>query len=268
MDVTRIVVDSTDRDRSTHPTPASYVVHLPYDIFNVCSVRLVSALMPTKPAYLVGAGEAQRVSVALSSGQRAVAELPYGDYASATDLAHVLRDALNAAAASAGADNVFVVSVSARLDRYEIRSTTAFSIDATAMHPATVQMLGLRPGAAQAATYDPADPTTPFICAMPFRKCLDAPYRSSAVLRLQLPSAELLVSASQTLNRSFAILSPGASDRDATGFPYVKRWAAPVGRLSRFHVEFVDVFGGAYDFQNQDHRLEFLVESAPSRPMM
>lgn len=255
LEVTRIVVDSADRDRSTHPTPSSYVVHMPYDIFNVCSVRLVNAKMPTSPAYLVGQGAPQRVFVTLSSGQQATATLPYGDYANAADVAGALQTALNDAAGAA----IFSVSVDTRLDRYVISSTAAFSIDASRMHPATAQVLGLRPNKNEAAVYDGAN--NAWVLAAPFRKCMDAPYRSSAVLRLNLPSAEVLVSASQTLNRAFAILAPGASDRDTAGLPYEKRWVAPVGRLSRFHVEFVDVFGEPYDFQNQEHRLEFAVES-------
>lgn len=266
LDYTRIVVDSADRDRVSHPTPSSYVVHLPYDIFNVCSVRLVSALMPSKQAYLVGAGDPQRVPVNLSGGETAVAMLPYGDYAESADVAAALQTSLLDAAASVSASNDFEVSVDERLDRYVIRSTHGFSIDGSKMHPATVQMLGLRQGTVQVATYDASQAPWPWVCAAPFRKCMDAPYRSSAVMRLHLPSAELLVSASQTLNRSFAILTPGPSNKDTTGMPYEKRWVAPVSRLSRFNVEFVDVFGSPYDFQNQDHRLEFVIESAPFGP--
>jgi hypothetical protein len=74
--VTRIVVDSADRDRNIHPSPSSYVVHLPYDIFHVCSWKLVSAKMPPDPAYLIAAGAPQGVPVTLSAGQTTVAKLP------------------------------------------------------------------------------------------------------------------------------------------------------------------------------------------------
>lgn len=266
MDITRIVVDSADRDLNTHPTPASYVVHLPYDIFNACSWKLVSAQMPPDPAYLVGAGAPQRVGVIFSAGQNAIATLPYGNYSSSTDLADALRDALNAAASSA-ADNQFQVTIDSRLDSFLIRSTTHFMIDALAskMYPATAQVLGLRTGTQYSAIYNDDGSGYPWLISAPFRRSFGAQYRTSAVLRLRLPSTELLVSASQTLNRAFAVLSPGTNDMRTT-CPYVKHWVSPVSRVSRVHVEFVDVFGEPYDFQNQDHRLEFEVESAPFGP--
>jgi hypothetical protein len=231
------------------------VVHLPYDIFHVCSWKLVSAKMPPDPAYLIAAGAPQGVPVTLSAGQTTVAKLPHGNYATAADLADSLRDALNAASYSASADNVFIVAIDPRLDSFIIRSTKPFAT--SKMHPATTQVLGLRPGS-QNAVYDDDGSGYPWLLAAPYRKNFSAPYRTSAVLRLRLPSTELLVSASQTLNQAFSILSPGANDADT---PYEKQWVAPVSRVSRVHVEFVDVFGEPYDFQNQDHRLEFVAKS-------
>lgn len=268
MDVTRIVVTSADRDLRTHPDPSTYVVHMPYDIFNVCSIKLVSAVLPKEAAYLVGFGSAQTVSVLLS-GQPApvAATLPAGNYGTGgADLALALKDALDAAAFASSASNEFSVAVDPHLDRFVIRSTMPFALDTSKMHPATIQVLGLRPNAQQSALLDASgDPAYPWVLNAPFRRCFDAPQRTAAVLRLRLPSAELLVSASQTLNRAFAILKPGRNDMDAC--PYEKRWAAPVSRLSRFHVEFVDAYSGnPYDFQNQDHRLEFVIESAPCMP--
>lgn len=261
MDVTRFVVNSADRDLQAHPTPASYVVHMPSDTFNVCSIKLVSAIMPKKLAYVVSAGEAQRVSLVQSTAQAATATLPPGDYTSASDVAAAMGVALNAASAS----NQFAVSVDTRLDRLVIRSTAQFSIDASRMHPATVQVLGLAAGRPQAAAFDDDGSGFPWVLNVPHCVCLDAQYRSSAVLRLRLPSTELLKSASQTLDRAFAILSPGPNNMDVS-CAYKKQWTVPVSRLSRFHVEFVDLFGEPYDFQNQDHRLEFLVESMPCGP--
>lgn len=265
MDITRIVVDSADRDRNTHPSPSSYVVHLPYDVFNVCSWKLVSAQMPKDPAYMIGAGAPQGVPVVFSAGQAATAIMPYGNYATSTDLANSLRDALNAASSSASAANAFIASIDPHQDNLVIRSTATFTMDSSKMHPATVQLLGLKAG--MPVIYSDDGSGYPWLLSAPYRTNFEAPYRTSAVLRLRLPSTELLVSASQTLNRAFAVLSPGTNDME-TSFPYVKQWVAPVSRVSRVHVEFVDLFGEPYDFQNQDHRIEFVAESAPFAPSM
>ena len=39
-----------------------------------------------------------------------------------------------------------------------------------------------------------------------------------------------------------------------------KRWTPPLGRVARIAVAFTDLDGTPYDFQNQDHRLELLMD--------
>jgi len=102
---------------------------------------------------------------------------------------------------------------------------------------------------------------------------LFAPFRCSlqkdryVVLKLT-PNAELLTSPLQAVDRTFAILpctpnlTVNLADSDDA---YVKRWTPPLARISRFYVEFTDARGCPYDFQNQDHFLELVLECVVGR---
>ena len=93
----------------------------------------------------------------------------------------------------------------------------------------------------------------------PFRR--DLSHTTTAILSIS--GADINVSIDGTLNRSFAVITskgpyPSLSERIST-----KTFNPPVGKLPRLHVEFRDVYGNAYDFQNQDHILEFVVTCSP-----
>jgi hypothetical protein len=275
----RVVVSSSDRDVSVHPSASAYDADLPADLFNVHAITLVSARMPSQAPYLVPLGR-EHVGVRLASGTDVVARLPPGNYATAGLLAEALEAALVAAA---GGAQTFAAGAYASLDSLWIRSSAPFSIDVARVHPATAEVLGLGPSAvasshgAGASASPPRPPLAArlsssgdgtgndWLLEAPFRASMDPLFRRCIVLRVLLPSAEALVSASQTVNRTFAILSHG--DSYMYDHPYEKRWSPPVSRVSRAQLEFVDLFGDAYDFQNQEHALEFIFELPSPRSL-
>ena len=89
-------------------------------------------------------------------------------------------------------------------------------------------------------------------------------FRSDRFVILNIsPNAELLTSISQPIDRTFAVIPRGTytdlninNTRDA----FEKKWSITLGRIGQIGVTFTDAYGQAYDFQNQDHRLEFLFE--------
>lgn len=254
----RVVIDSRSRDRSLYPTPQKYDVHLLNDIFNVTSMRMVMANVPFA-AYMVGA---RRRSLPVSTAAGSFeATLAVGDYSSPADLATELQSAL--VAASGGV--AFAVSHSARTDSFSVEAPVPFVLPLSGRAAdSPVELLGF------SADRDYASSPAPGGSAL---HVLGAPYRcnfskdSYVVLKLS-PNAELLTSPSQAIDRTFALIpaTPDINinvDEDA----YIKRWNPPISRLSRFSVEFTDTRGEPYDFQNQDHYIEMVVESNVTRPL-
>ena len=102
----------------------------------------------------------------------------------------------------------------------------------------------------------------PNVVIAPFRR----DFRSDRYVILKItPNAELLTSVSQPINRTFAIIPRGSAgdlnvNNNTQADAYEKRWNPPIERIAKMNISFTDAYGNPYDFQNQDHRLEFLFE--------
>ena len=251
----RVVIDSRSRDATLHPTPQKYDVNLLNDIFNVTSMRMVMADVPFA-AYLVGPRR-RTVPVVVAAGPFEAA-LPVGEYDNPADLAAELQAAL--VAASGGV--AFEVSYSARSDGFSVSAPEPFTLPLTGRAvDVPVDLLGFTADRDYASSPSP-DGT---------RHAVDAPFRRNfakdqyVVLKLS-PNAELLTSPSQAVDRTFALI-PATSETNINvdEEAYIKRWNPPLSRISRFSVEFTDSRGVAYDFQNQDHYIELVIESNVGR---
>jgi hypothetical protein len=103
--------------------------------------------------------------------------------------------------------------------------------------------------------------TLPNVVIAPFRRDFKA--ERYVILKIT-PNSELLTSVSQPINRTFAIIPKGPSGdlnvNDTQTDAYEKRWNPPIDRIGKMNISFTDAYGNPYDFQNQDHRLEFLFE--------
>jgi hypothetical protein len=262
----RILVDSRDRDPVAFPTPSEYEVRLPDDIENVTSIKLLVADVPF-PAHLVGEGDATLALTRAPAGAVS-ATLEAGDYASGADLTAALQAALDQAA---GGPGVFLALHSQRTDTISIRCTDPFAVSAELTSPRLLRVLGFAAGRPSASVESPASVGFPHVVRAPFRLCLE-PERY-LVLNLT-PSAEVLMSSGQGAHRAFAVLQrrcgAGAAgslavEEDAV---FERTWSIPLARVAKIGVRFTDYYGRLYDFQNQDHRLEFMVTSVPFRKYM
>lgn len=105
----------------------------------------------------------------------------------------------------------------------------------------------------------PPPPPTHAVMA-PYRR----DFRPDRYLCLRLcPNAEVLSSVSQAIDRTFAVIPRGPFTDlciNNTHDAFEKRWSPPLGRIGKLVMTFTDAYGQLYDFQNQDHRLEFLFE--------
>lgn len=268
----RVVIDSRARDREAYPTPSSYEVDLPEDLFTVHCARLLYAQVPFS-SYTVPPGAAQRFAVLLSSGAAlAVATLPSGDYAleDGAELATAVQAALDAAAAPL-TGQTFRVTYDARRDSFDLRSTAEFTIDPSRLSAvaATTRLLGFGTASktyVSSPSDDPAGTGHDHLIAAPYRRSTDPhPY---VVMRMQVPSAETINSPLPAAHRAFAIIpkdQPANAVDDV--YPFEKRWKPPLARVSRVKLAFHDPDGNPYDFQNQDHRIDILFKISTHRSL-
>lgn len=264
----RVVIDSRTRNTATYPSPSSYEVDLPEDVFIAHSMRLLCASVPFS-GYTIPPGSAQQVTVyGGSGGSTAVrARLPVGDYDSGAVIASELTDALDSASASIGAGQTFSIVYDERRDTFDLRSTAAFSIRGSdfAGKTSTARLLGF--GASSSSTtssvFDDDGSGFPNLIASPYRRLVDPyPY---LVMRVVVPNAENINSPLPAAHRSFAIIPRASPIVNVGDYPFKVQWRPPISRVSRIKVEFFDPDGAAYDFQNHDHRLDLLFQVAPHR---
>lgn len=276
----RLIVTSADRNMSIDPTPASYTVTFDEPLVDVASMSLVNASVPLV-AYQVSP-QNSRLTFRIGGITRTIS-LPVGDYDPPSKLADQVAASI---ALSCDQPGIINVTYNETRDAFDFRAGEPFALlfdggnsMAEASREGALDMGVLTPGGSlgdRAARY-PANSSArilgfgPFTYAStellqgvhqltsPFRR--DLSHMTTAILSIS--GADINVSIDGTLNRSFAVITsngpyPSLSERIST-----KTFNPPVGKLPRLHVEFRDVYGNAYDFQNQDHILEFVVTCSP-----
>ena len=230
--ITRVVIDSRDRNTALFPTPAQYEVMLQDDIDEVTSVELCMAQVPLM-AYNVSQ---YNNFIVVNGTQFAV---PVGNY-DGTSLASALSDLTGLTVTyNAIADNLTFFS-----------STGAFTINGTG----TInKMLGFSAGK------DYSTVGLIHVLTAPFRvNLLDNRY-----VVMNIEQVTLNNSINPVLHKSFALLSPKMQDLNyiETQCKTIKYLNPPIARLHKVRLTFRDYYGNLYDFQNHDHRIELVFES-------
>lgn len=255
--LTRVVVDSRDRDVTAYPDPASYTVPLEDPIEDVDSIELLNIWLPAAAApasrvnarnnvFAVSVGNLTDVEVSLTPGA-------YTDAALANHVASSFNAALSpyVFAVTASADSVFTITC----------ATTQFYVDAKYR---SAQLLGLRFGR-QASSYaggqyrlQGAGPSVTF--------------RDNYAV-MDLNACNVLSSFNNVVNRTFAIVPIldgsnngryNLADTDCNT-PIKKTFTPPIARYSKVIVSFRDSEGELFNFQNQDHWFELMIRSHKQR---
>lgn len=254
----RVVIDSRSRNAAAYPTPSSYEVDLPEDMFVVHEMKLLYANVPFS-GYTIPPGPAQRIVV-----DTIAASLRPGDYGTGEEIAAELTAQLSAAAPPT---RKFVATYDAMRDSFSIRSREPFTIDAAtfAGTSGTARLLGF--GASKGlfrSTLDDDGSGAPHMVSAPYRRVSDpCPY---LVLRAIVPSAEAINSPLPAAHRSFAIIPRDASCNNMDDMhPFAMQWRPPLARVSRIRIEFIDPDGIPYDFQSHDHRIDLLFTVSSQR---
>lgn len=267
VDHHHVIIDSYGRDREKYPSSSDYWIDLPSDLLFVRSVRVVSSYVPLDAAYLVGVNESRRKLPlrrgAAAGGARVDVSMDVGDYPGGqADLAGMLAQRVNAV----WPQSDFRLEYDSRRDAFTLSSAEEFALDWTACpdHVCawnSARILGFSLG----ESYTSSPSGTRHVIVAPHRCNLSKP-DSAAVLRIT-PSAELMISAQEAVDRAFVLLTDDRTTVYEEGLEtWQKRWSTPIGRVARIRVTLHDAFDGLpIDLQNREHRIELVFTTSRHR---
>lgn len=233
---TRVVVDSRDRDMKIYPSPCSYVMELETDIPEVTSAQVIITELPVANIFLINAFN--NVFVCRIGLQSETIQIPIGNYSTPASMTQAL--------------------ISALPDQFEVISNPASSIltityisSFSLSFPSKSDIAGIL-GFIGGSTVNSVG------------NSIQAPF----TMNLQ-PNRYVIMSVDQlnvnnsmnsVLHQSTALISIDQW-KHLNLNPIKKTLNPPIARLTKLIINFTDYYGNPCDFQNQDHRLEFLFES-------
>lgn len=260
----RMVVDSRDRCKTLFPNPNSYEVNLIDDIPHVSSIQLRAYDFPFS-SYLISTNN-NKLHFCVA-GKEVVAIVDVGDYESGADLASVLEKAMNEAVGN----DMFGVAYISRTDNFEITSTRSFSLrfcGEQVRHPFN-------------NNYDVAYPrgsigrvlgfgvknyeSTVLGISSPYKNAIKSEFRKNFnagdTVVVNIEVFNLNKSSANAVNESFLVLTRNMAFGMCDDTFTVKHFFPALARLAKIKVRVTDYDGNLYDFQNQDHRMEFILEA-------
>ena len=243
--LTRIVIDSKDRNLVAFPTPALYDTVFEDVVEDVISVTLVNLVVPMS-MYLINKYfyqlfiKIQNISYTIN--------LAYGDYSKPSDLAAEITRKLS----SIGNFECVYVENS---DNFWIQLDQPFAVDFSEQQGSLGLLLGFK------NKLYISDSTN--IVRSDFRKN----YEYNNFLVVKIDNFDVIKSANPVFAQSFAIIPKSSFDLNLSSpdIDVTKHFAPPLPRLMKISVNFKDRFGNNYDFQNMDHRFELLFKTHKQR---
>jgi hypothetical protein len=267
-----LVVDSRERNRRLFPNPNDYEVNMVRDMQDVREIYLIASSFPFS-RYLVHEGnDLMYVCVAGTSMHARVA---HGDYADPAELAAAVDEALNAATASRG--DMFQVTYDARTDKFAVSCTRSFFVqckgrpfqhafnnnkDFAYPERSIARLLGFGVADYESSVNEETTSVYRNRVAAPFRRNIYA----DDTLVVHVDALDVNHSTSDAVDKSFALIYRNACYPEYTKVSYYdddkmkKTFIPPLRRLNKIKVRVTDYDGNPYDFQNQDHRMEFIVD--------
>ena len=279
----RLVISSADRNLSMYPNPASYTLSFDEPFSDVVSISLLSASIPLV-AYEVNAWN-NRLSFTTLDGPVEVV-IPEGNY-TPSEFAIELASLMSAATTTATFDVEYVP----RRDIYRFISATPFKLHfdggTVAYGPQELDEFGrltsqgieeyTAVAGEQSVSYRARSPARLLgfgpqnyssipDAANPTRHVLESVFRrdvsDTKTAIVYLSGTDINVSPNNTFNKSFMIVGPDLEeslpDRLIT-----KNYNPPMPKMPKLTIRILNIYGDLYDFQNQDHRFEFLLTCSP-----
>lgn len=243
---TRVVIDSRDRNVEIYPNPNKYYVELETDIAEVTTGEVLIKDIPM-PMYMINAFN--NVFTVIVNDLETNVMIAQGNYANAASLLAALNAALRSFLSTG--DVYFYATFDEIGSKFTFVNSglTNFEI----VCPAKSDMcyiLGFAPLVKYASS-------SSGVLIAPF--CINLKTDRYVVMRIEQFSINN--SSNPVLHKSTALV--GLADaRGMRSLQPIKKWFnPPIARLLRIGVSFTDYYGNPYDFQNQDHRIEIMLES-------
>ena len=245
---TRIVIDSKDRDQNQYENPNDYTIVLDDDINDVVSAQLVSADVPFT-SYMINENF-NKLYVTIGGNTYTII-LTIGDYTTSTLASH-MESMLNALLAGN-----FSVSYDSIKDNFRFRSKVVFSLVFQGVTNPLNSLLGFKQQTYTSTVSSEQDA---------FVNVIQSPYRKNTdynkYIYLVIEQFDLNKGNAKPINKSYAALTEQYTQLSINDRPKIVKYFSPsIPRLSKLKISFYDRYGNKYDFQNQDHRLEFIFTS-------
>lgn len=234
-----------------YPLANHYEIILDEAVHDVTTLKLLVADVPFV-SYLVSSVNSAIQTNINGSATRLKAVVATGDYPVGTDLKTAVLTALQATTTS----NTFTTSYLVPTDNISVSCDAPFTLTFPATGSVALEM-----GFAVGTTVSSVPVGNTNTILPPFRR--NQHLNPSVILSIY--PACVNTSITDTINQSFAIVSPNRNALSAAGerFPQ-KTFHPPIARFSRLIVDFVNYDGSPVDFQNHEHRIEVLLLSLRS----
>lgn len=262
---TNVIVDSRDRNIDLFPLPSDYLIELNEELQDITACELVLARIPFM-AYIVNEGN-NKITVRQAGNTYDVIIVP-GNY-SPEELATCINSALDTVIGTVtGA--LWKVDFVPVYDKYNIYSSVPFDVLFSFVSDVVTTKIVYPPKSMgkligfDRKTYSSilesasAFPLTPYVVRAPFRRNFD----EHNYIVLDIEGFATNSSVNSVVNKSFGVIPSVSDDINIKGHNYQirKNFNPPTPRLAKLRIRFKDINGNLYDFQNHDHRLEFVFE--------
>lgn len=236
--ITKVVIDSRDRNRDSYPNPNYYVIEVENEIEEVTTGE-VSLFDVPLARYMIHSFNNKFVV-----NSNTEYSIPEGNY-DPTSLTSTLSTLVAPSSIMAAYDGIKDKISFASLINQPF--TLQFSSNSLA------RILGF---ASKDVIYNSG---STFDVTSPYRLNLSEDH----YIIMYVDMMTINNSINSTINQSTAIIGKGdiyLNMRNLT-LPIKKTFNPPIARLTKLRIRMTDYYGNPYDFQNQDHRLEFMFES-------
>lgn len=241
----RVVIDSKNRDISLFPEQCNYTIPLDDDIDDVISAKLLSADIPLS-MYMINK-YFNTFYLKLGNNTYNII-LDHGNY-NGGELASLIQTKLNLV------NNIFTVIFNTNRENLTITAGSPFSLDFSIQEPNTnlCYLLGFKKNIANAVNINET-----YTLISDYR--INFNYNNYLIINIdQFKNNK---SIDQNIHDSFCIAPRIYNTQSLIDLPDIRKVFNPIiSRLSKLTIFITDRFGNPMDFQNVDHRLEFLFTS-------
>jgi len=252
---TYVVIDSRFRDLQLHPSPSDYYIQLDDELQDIESAEMIVAQIPFKAYTVSSVNNVLRIQLLLTGPIHTVV-VPPANY-TPSELASTLSTILTNLSPTVA----FNVTYDALFDKFTIKSTGSFTlffkdVDTNTTkyaHNTIGKTLGFK-----CEDYNVS--SAPYTLTAPFRKN----FNDLTYIVMHIDNFHVNATGNNSvITKSYAII-PSDNDTSnivSTSQKIIKYFNPPLPRLHRLHIQFKDINGNLYDFQNHDHRIEILFAS-------